>query len=363
MPAYDSVRQVDKVTIEVLVDNAIEWFHPWPQEFQPEMVGKLQKNPPPDPKTGVPFLDLEKSCCGAHGLSLLITTEIDEEKHTFIFDCGPESKSIDRNIKALQVDLTKVEAIALSHWHSDHSGGILQALKLITEAKSQSNDPIPTLVDLHPDRPEARAIWPPHLPAPLIRLPDDPTLEKITAAGGKVKKHNEAHTIAGNTAYISGQIKRQTSFETGLVGGSQWVDGEWKRGPGNPGWVVMDERYLMMDVKDKGLIVLSSCSHAGIVNVCKSAIEATGHTRPLLAVIGGYHLGGTGMVERIPDTVKYFAEELEPRATFLVPMHCTGFTAKVALGNALGSSVIPAGSGSRMTFDSKSTAVNMMPAN
>ena len=51
---------------------------------------------------------------GAHGLSLLVTTEIDNEKHTFMFDCGPESKSIDRNVKALGVDLTQVDAIALS---------------------------------------------------------------------------------------------------------------------------------------------------------------------------------------------------------------------------------------------------------
>lgn len=92
------------------------------------------------------------------------------------------------------------------------------------------------------------------------------------------------------------------------------------------------------------------------MNVCKSAVEATGRTRPLLAVIGGYHLGGTGMTDRIPDTVKYFAEELQPRANFLVPMHCTGFEAKVALSKALGSSVVPAGSGSRMTFKSDSIA-------
>lgn len=51
---------------------------------------------------------------GAHGLSLLVTTEVGDEKHTFIFDCGPESKSIDRNVKALGVDLTKVDTIALS---------------------------------------------------------------------------------------------------------------------------------------------------------------------------------------------------------------------------------------------------------
>lgn len=137
----------------------------------------------------------------------------------------------------------------------------MQALKLISQAKNASNiGGTPTIVDLHPDRPEARSIWPPHLPAPLTRLPDDPTFEEITAAGGKVSKHNEAHTIAGNTAYISGQIKRQTPFETGLIGGSQWVDGMWRSGPGNPGWLVMDERYLMIDVKDKGLLVFSSCS-------------------------------------------------------------------------------------------------------
>lgn len=58
--------------------------------------------------------ELRAKMTGAHGLSLLITTEVGDEKHTFLFDCGPESKSIDRNVKALEVDLTKVEAIALS---------------------------------------------------------------------------------------------------------------------------------------------------------------------------------------------------------------------------------------------------------
>jgi 7,8-dihydropterin-6-yl-methyl-4-(beta-D-ribofuranosyl)aminobenzene 5'-phosphate synthase len=269
------------------------------------------------------------------------------------------------------------------HWHSDHSGGILQALKLITEAKhiASSSSSGETIVDLHPNRPEARGIWPPQAPAPIIRLPDDPTFEEIEAAGGKVDKHAEAHTLAGGTAFVSGEIRRQTSFETGLLGGTQWVDGAWQNAPDNPGRQIMDERFLMMDIKDKGLVIFSSCSResksppdqilvfypltfltcllaaclnrspdAGIVNVCKSALEASNEKRPILAVIGGYHLGGTGMEERIPDTVKFFSEELQPRATYLVPMHCTGFKAKVALANALGDCVIPAGSGSRITF-------------
>lgn len=97
-----------------------------------------------------------------------------------------------------------------------------------------------------------------------------------------------------------------------------------------------------------GLLYLHT--DAGIVNVCKAALEAFDYKKPLLAVIGGYHLGGSGMEDRIPATVEYFANELQPRATYIVPMHCTGFKAKTALRDALGESVIPAGSGSRMVF-------------
>lgn len=56
------------------------------------------------------------------------------------------------------------------------------------------------------------------------------------------------------------------------------------------------------------------------------------------------------MEERIPATVRYFAEELEPKARYVVPMHCSGFKAKTNLRNALGDSVIPAGVGMKMRF-------------
>lgn len=70
--------------------------------------------------------------------------------------------------------------------------------------------------------------------------------------------------------------------------------------------------------------------------------------RPLYAVVGGYHLGGVGMEERIPATVEYFSNTLAQRPRFMVPMHCTGFNAKVALKNAMGDIIVPAGSGSRI---------------
>lgn len=118
-----------------------------------------------------------------------------------------------------------------------------------------------TVVDLHPDRPEARGIWPPNMQEkPLCRLPPDPTFEAITAAQGQIELHAEAHTIAGGTVLVSGYIERTTTFEKGIVGGCQWIDGEWDVSPRNPGALVPDERYIVVDVKDRGIIVFSSCS-------------------------------------------------------------------------------------------------------
>jgi 7,8-dihydropterin-6-yl-methyl-4-(beta-D-ribofuranosyl)aminobenzene 5'-phosphate synthase len=76
--------------------------------------------------------------------------------------------------------------------------------------------------------------------------------------------------------YISGKIARVTDFETGLVGGCQWIDGKWDNSVSNPGRMIMDERYLAIDVKDKGLIVFSACSReqgavfVGFVLIAKS---------------------------------------------------------------------------------------------
>ena len=134
-----------------------------------------------------------------------------------------------------------------------------QHRKQATETDAYS----PTIVDLHPDRPTARGLWPPTSPNnPVARLPADPTFEEITAAKGVVELHGEPHTIANGAIYVSGNIERRTQHETGLFGGCQYVDGQWQKGPGNPGWLIMDERYMAINVRNKGLVVFSSCSRA-----------------------------------------------------------------------------------------------------
>ena len=127
----------------------------------------------------------------------------------------------------MQVPVDDVETLILSHWHSDHSGGMLAFLSMRSAGARVCT------VDLHPDRPDARGIAvPPTFDTVIGRLPDDPTFEQIECAGGRVRTSRDGHTIAGGTVYVSGEIPRVTPFEGGLLGGMRFREGHgWTSEP------------------------------------------------------------------------------------------------------------------------------------
>lgn len=283
-------------------------------------------------------------------------TQINGEKpHYTLFDTGPDSRSIARNIAAMQVQTHSVERVILSHWHSDHSGGMLTFLRLRAESEDAKNTP-PCMVDLHPSRPLARGIAP--LGNVIGRHLPDPTFEQIEQAGGVVEISVEGHATADGTVYVSGEIPRVTEWEAGLPSGVRWFETEKGKGE----WVkeehLMDERYAAVDVAGKGLIIFSACSHAGIVNVVKDAVEK--FSRPIYMLIGGLHLAGTELTPRIEPTVNFLANQLKPAPTYVLPMHCSGFAAKVALEAALGEGCVPAGVGHKVEIDGDREAEKMI---
>lgn len=335
-----SMSRVDKLTITFLVDNCIEWMTKLPPGFTQEVNQHIQLYPEPDEQTGVPVIDLDLFCCGAHGFSALIETQIqDEASHLTLFDTGPDSLSLVRNISALKIPVEKVERIITSHWHRDHTGGLLSFLELRKSAST------PCVVDVHPDRPNARGIAPgPKYDKVIAALPPDPTFELIEKGGGVLEKHRERHYVAGGTVWVSGEIPRVTEFEDGILGGMRWVEddgGKWIRDQ-----YIMDERYAAIDVAGKGLVIFSACSHAGIVNVVKDAISV--FSRPIYMVIGGLHLAGPEFAPRVPLTVDFLSKKLRPSPTYVLPMHCSGFQSKLALEAAFGEGCVPAGVGMKV---------------
>jgi 7,8-dihydropterin-6-yl-methyl-4-(beta-D-ribofuranosyl)aminobenzene 5'-phosphate synthase len=149
----------------------------------------------------------------------------------------------------------------------------------------------------------------------------------MEAAGAEVGS-TVGHTVCGDFFYVSGMIPRQTSYETGLPGHMSKRAGTWEVDED-----INDERYLAVKIRGQGVVVFSACSHAGVVNVMKDAMrELSEGDDPLFAVMGGFHLSGGKTVQgRITETVRDMVR-LKPK--LVVPGHCTGWRAKVALANA-----------------------------
>jgi 7,8-dihydropterin-6-yl-methyl-4-(beta-D-ribofuranosyl)aminobenzene 5'-phosphate synthase len=171
-----------------------------------------------------------------------------------------------------------------------------------------------------------------------------PSLAALAAHGAQVVNQEEERFLLEGCFYLSGEIPRVSSFEKGrpdhLCRPSS--DQPWEPDP-----LILDERYVAVHVRDKGLIVFSSCSHAGIVNVLLHAREVFAEV-PLYGILGGLHLSGVAMERLIPDTMAHLKQfELNQ----IMPAHCTGWRAVYALLNTFGESVVtPSAVGSRFTF-------------
>jgi len=217
-------------------------------------------------------------CLACHGFSALVTGRRGSEGHSVLFDVGPSAEVWLENARRLGVRLASIEAVCLSHWHADHSGGLPGVVAAITRSRLDEGLP-PPIVDLHPDRPDQRGTMT-HA-GTLVLLNSEPTFEAIESAGGRVTKHAEAHVLAGFFC-VSGEIERVTSYEAGFVGHHTVRDGHTLPDP-----LILDERFLAARVRGRGVSVLSPCSHAGVVNAALARTFAPGNYGP--SVVGSLY--------------------------------------------------------------------------
>ena len=134
----------------------------------------------------------------------------------------------------------------------------------IAAARDRAGRP-PLIVDVHPDRPDQRGILTPL--GIFAMLPPEPTIEAIEAAGGQRRRPRRRPRV-DELFLASGDIPRQTSYETGLAGHHSWRGDQVTLDP-----EIHDERFLAANVRGRGTTVLTACSHAGVVNV---GLEAGG---------------------------------------------------------------------------------------
>ena len=114
---------VDRLEIQILVDNATDMLSSTPSFVESEAAGMVRR--------GIRVMAAKCLCCAAHGLSCLITAYRGDKRHAVLFDTGPEEYAFERNTTRLDADLGAVESIVLSHGHADHAGAMLLALGMI----------------------------------------------------------------------------------------------------------------------------------------------------------------------------------------------------------------------------------------
>ena len=324
-----TLQPVDRLEILVLVDNATDMLSSTLPHVESESSGLIRR--------GVRMLASKCLCCATHGLSCLVTAHRGGASHTVLFDTGPEDYSFERNVTRLGADLGTVDSIVLSHGHWDHAGAMLLALGMIRGRNGGRKIPYYA----HPGMFRSRGV---KLPNGSLRLMEDiPSVADLTAFGADVVVTTEPQVLHDGMFFVSGEIPRVTPYERGFPGQVRLKDDgqTWE-----PDELLMDERFLAVNVAGKGLVVFSACSHAGVVNVLTHA-RASFPGVSLHAVMGGLHLSGPNE-SVIPQTVEGLrAFDLKTIAAG----HCTGWRALTALANAFGDKILaPTAVGKRYTF-------------
>ena len=291
------LREASKVEITALVDNYSDLFL-----ADTDRVKRMRVLPPSAPMAEA-------------GLSFLIKVCAGPEEHTILFDGGISADCLLHNIQMLAsskavmmgeigADFKNVEAVVLSHGHFDHFGGLLGFLKAAPKSIS---------VVLHP-----QAFVPRRFQMGPQSFFDLPGLNEgaLSALEVNLKKIQKPSTLASDLVLISGEVERLTDFEKGMPGMEAKIDDQWVPDPFH------DDQGLAINLKNKGLVVIGGCSHAGIINTVKY-LQKTAGVEKVHAVLGGFHL--TGENEKIIGPTIEAMKAINP--DYIVPMHCTGWKA------------------------------------
>jgi 7,8-dihydropterin-6-yl-methyl-4-(beta-D-ribofuranosyl)aminobenzene 5'-phosphate synthase len=312
------LARADRIEVLVLVDNTTDFLSSTPPIVTGEIARLLQRGISPTQGTAY--------CCAAHGLSLLITAYGPNGPKTMLFDGGPADYAIEMNGARLGVDFATIGAIMLSHSHWDHVGGLPRALTMILSANK--GRPVPLF--LHPAMFQERGF---RMPGGGVAPAEPfPTTQQWSDLGAEPSVTAEPVTCLDDLFFISGEIPRATAYEKGFdqnVHRSS-VNALWEPEP-----LIVDERFLAVNVRDKGLVVFSGCSHPGIVNMLHHAKTCFPDV-PLHAVMGGFHLSGPSEAI-IPETVRDLAGF---GLDHIITGHCTGWRALGALQKILGDQVV-----------------------
>ena len=263
---------------------------------------------------------------GQHGISFYVVASKNGLSKHILIDTAQNAKAVLHNMKLMGIQASSIDAIILTHCHYDHTDGLADMLKNIDKRD------LPVIA--HPDLFRETFVEKPFFRS--IGMNSQHSKAALEELGAHWFLTAEPlQVLPGLTT--TGYIARSNDFEDpGIV--SKTIDHDSRVIP-DP---MRDDISVIAATKDKGLIILTGCSHAGIVNIVNHAIAITG-LQKVQMLIGGLHLVDASQ-ERIEKTVDMLDSLI---CGSVYAGHCTGFDAEIALRSRFKDRFLPLQTGMR----------------
>jgi 7,8-dihydropterin-6-yl-methyl-4-(beta-D-ribofuranosyl)aminobenzene 5'-phosphate synthase len=305
MNKIENFGETENVAVTVLVDN------------RADLIAK---------STDTVIRYTKEPLLAEHGFAALV--DLQDAGVRILWDAGITRITLLENIRRMKIAPTSIGKIAVSHGHGDHTAAITDILAAI------GGRPEPRKWDKEATVEEIQK-WIASHRVPLVVHPAafrerwfvrkdgskrGPTLppprSAWEAAGAKVILSEGPYEL-GPGCWTTGAVPRQSFEKAGTP-----LSFAYREGAAFMRDYVEDDQAVVVNIKDKGLVIVAGCAHAGIVNTVNYAQEISGVDQ-IWAILGGFHLAPAkdAEIQRTIDAVK----KLMPR--MVVPSHCTGFKA------------------------------------
>ena len=312
-----TLNEIDKIEILALQDNYIDLL----SQDSNDIIARALPVKDQEVKTTI---------LAEHGFAAVITTTKGNTSKSMIFDFGFSETGAAQNAKAMDLDLSAIEATAISHGHLDHVGGMVELMKLVGKKKID--------LILHP-----QAFRDPRY----LKVSEEIKLkflsfkrDKPQLAGLHIVEAADPYPLLGGDIVFLGSIPRETEYEKGAP--NLYFSDKGQVIPDD----FADDTSIIAHIKGKGIIVISGCAHSGIINTVRYAQKVSG-VDTVFAVYGGFHLAGKNMEKVVEQTISAL-KEIDPE--YIIPGHCTGRDAISSIEKIMPEKLIVNMSGTKITL-------------